>query len=199
MIRNKVTDIETISIQRQASSSVIKCVREAITRREDGQYGIWDDDPMPVFPNFPLRLTRHYAREVHLNMKGFNIMVELDFSKTNGLIPAIAQDYKSGKVLMLAYINEASWKKTLETGEVHYWSRSRSELWHKGGTSGHVQKVKEILVDCDDDTVLFKVEQVGGAACHKGYESCFYRRVEEDGTLKRIAEKVFDPEKVYKK
>lgn len=199
MIRNKVTDIETISIQRQASSSVIKCVREAITRREDGQYGIWDDDPMPVFPNFSLRLTRHYAREVHLNMKGFNIMVELDFSKTNGLIPAIAQDYKSGKVLMLAYINEASWKKTLETGEVHYWSRSRSELWHKGGTSGHVQKVKEILVDCDDDTVLFKVEQVGGAACHKGYESCFYRRVEEDGTLKRIAEKVFDPEKVYKK
>jgi phosphoribosyl-AMP cyclohydrolase len=126
-------------------------------------------------------------------------MIELDFSKANGLIPAIAQDFQSGKVLMLAYINEESWKKTLETREVHYWSRSRSELWHKGGTSGHVQKVKEILVDCDDDTVLFKVEQVGGAACHKGYESCFYRRVEDDGTLKKIAEKVFDPEKVYKK
>jgi phosphoribosyl-AMP cyclohydrolase len=126
-------------------------------------------------------------------------MIELDFSKANGLIPAIAQDFQSGKVLMLAYINEESWKKTLETGEVHYWSRSRRELWHKGGTSGHVQKVKEILIDCDDDTVLFKVEQVGGAACHKGYESCFYRRVEDDGTLKKIADKVFDPEKVYKK
>ncbi|HDR15697.1 MAG TPA: phosphoribosyl-AMP cyclohydrolase [Desulfobacteraceae bacterium] len=126
-------------------------------------------------------------------------MIELDFSKAHGLIPAIAQDFKSGKVLMLAYINEASWKKTLETGEVHYWSRSRRELWHKGGTSGHVQKVKEILIDCDDDTVLFKVEQLGGAACHKGYESCFYRRMEDNGTLKEIAEKVFDPEKVYKK
>jgi phosphoribosyl-AMP cyclohydrolase len=126
-------------------------------------------------------------------------MIELDFSKTNGLIPAIAQDSRSGNVLMLAYINEESWKKTLETGEVHYWSRSRQELWHKGGTSGHVQKVREILIDCDDDTVLFKVEQVGGAACHKGYASCFYRRVEKDGSLKTIAEKVFDPEKVYKK
>lgn len=126
-------------------------------------------------------------------------MTDPDFSKTGGLIPAVAQDFSSGKVLMLAYINEESWKKTLETGEVHYWSRSRSELWHKGGTSGHVQKVKEILVDCDLDTVLFKVEQVGGAACHEGYRSCFFRRVDRDGASEIIEDKLFDPDKVYKK
>ncbi len=126
-------------------------------------------------------------------------MIELDFSKGNGLLPAIAQDYKSGKVLMLAYINQASWKKTLETGHAHYWSRSRQELWHKGGTSGNVQKIKEIYADCDNDTVVFKVEQVGGAACHLGYESCFHKKVERDGKFTVIGEKLFDPEKVYKK
>lgn len=125
-------------------------------------------------------------------------MIELDFKKTGGLIPAITQDAGSGDVLMLAYINEESWRKTLETGEVHYWSRSRQELWHKGGTSGHVQKVKAIYVDCDDDTVLFKVEQLGGAACHTGMRSCFYRRV-QDGELISEGEPVFDPEKVYGK
>lgn len=123
-------------------------------------------------------------------------MIELDFKKTGGLIPAITQDAASGDVLMLAYINEESWRKTLETGEVHYWSRSRQELWHKGGTSGHVQKVKAIYVDCDDDTVLFKVEQLGGAACHTGMRSCFYRRV-QDGALVSEGEPVFDPKKVY--
>lgn len=123
-------------------------------------------------------------------------MIELDFKKTGGLIPAIAQDAASGDVLMLAYINEESWRKTLETGEVHYWSRSRQELWHKGGTSGHVQKVKAIYVDCDDDTVLFKVDQLGGAACHTGMRSCFYRRV-QDGELVTEGEPVFDPKKVY--
>jgi len=126
-------------------------------------------------------------------------MIELDFSKGNGLLPAIAQDYKSGKVLMLAYISQASWKKSLETGDAHYWSRSRQELWHKGGTSGNVQKIKEIYVDCDNDTVVFKVEQVGGAACHLGYESCFHKKVERDGEFTVIGEKIFDPEKVYKK
>ncbi|MCD6297665.1 MAG: phosphoribosyl-AMP cyclohydrolase [Deltaproteobacteria bacterium] len=125
-------------------------------------------------------------------------MIKLDFSKGNGLLPAIAQDYKSGRVLMLAYINQASWKKTLETGDAHYWSRSRRELWHKGGTSGNVQKIKEIYVDCDNDTVVFKVEQVGGAACHLGYESCFHKKVERDGEFTVIGEKIFDPEKVYK-
>ncbi len=126
-------------------------------------------------------------------------MIELDFTKGEGLLPAIVQDHESGKVLMLAYINEESWKKTLETGEAHFWSRSRRELWHKGGTSGHVQKIREVYADCDNDTVLFRVKQVGGAACHKGYESCFYQKVDAKGDATVIGEKVFDPEKVYKK
>lgn len=126
-------------------------------------------------------------------------MIELDFRKGAGLVPAIVQDHSSGKVLMLAYMNQASWEKTLETGEAHYWSRSRREIWHKGGTSGNVQKVREILVDCDNDTVLLKVEQVGGAACHTGYESCFYRRVGSNQSLSIVGKKVFDPERVYKK
>lgn len=126
-------------------------------------------------------------------------MIELDFSKVNGLLPAIAQDYRSGKVLMLAYINQESWKKTLETGEAHYWSRSRQELWHKGGTSGNVQKIKEIYIDCDNDTVLFKVEQMGGAACHLGYESCFFKNLDRNANVSVVGEKIFDPEKVYKK
>jgi phosphoribosyl-AMP cyclohydrolase len=126
-------------------------------------------------------------------------MIELDFKKGNGLLPAIVQDCNSGKILMLAYINRESWEKTLKKGEAHYWSRSRREIWHKGDTSGHVQKIREILVDCDNDTVLFKVEQVGGAACHTGYESCFYRKVEPDRSLTVVGTKVFDPERVYKK
>ena len=125
--------------------------------------------------------------------------IELDFSKGGGLLPAIAQDHESGKVLMMAYINEASWNKTLETGEAHYWSRTRQEIWHKGGTSGHVQIIREIYADCDNDTVLFRVEQVGGAACHTGYESCFFRKVDRDGLATVIGKKIFDPEKVYGK
>ena len=125
-------------------------------------------------------------------------MIELDFKKSGGLIPAIAQDWKTGEVLMLAYINEESWKETLRTGHGIYWSRSRSKLWHKGEESGNVQIVKEILVDCDADTVIFKVEQVGGAACHEGYRTCFFRKVAGD-TLEVVGERVFDPRKVYKK
>lgn len=125
-------------------------------------------------------------------------MIELDFKKSGGLIPAIAQDWKTGEVLMLAYINEESWKETLGTGHGVYWSRSRSKLWHKGEESGNVQIVKEILVDCDADTVIFKVEQVGGAACHEGYRTCFFRKVAGD-TLEVVGERVFDPKKVYKK
>jgi phosphoribosyl-AMP cyclohydrolase len=125
-------------------------------------------------------------------------MIQLDFKKTGGLIPAIAQDAATGEVLMLAFINQESWEKTLATGEAHYWSRSRQELWHKGGTSGNVQKIKAIHVDCDDDTVLFKVEQVGGAACHTGMKSCFYRRVEGD-ELVIEGQPVFDPKEVYGK
>ncbi len=126
-------------------------------------------------------------------------MIKLDFSKGSGLLPAIAQDYKTGKVLMLAYINLESWQKSLETGEVHYWSRSRSELWHKGGTSGNVQKIKEIYADCDNDTVVFKVEQVGGAACHTGRETCFFQKVDLNGEVTIVGEQIFDPEKVYGK
>jgi phosphoribosyl-AMP cyclohydrolase len=126
-------------------------------------------------------------------------MLKLDFSKGNGLLPAIVQDYKTGKVLMLAYINEEAWKKSLETGETYFWSRSRNELWHKGESSGNVQKIKAIFVDCDNDTVLFQVEQVGGAACHTGYDTCFYRKVKQDGTTEIVGKKIFDPEEVYKK
>ena len=125
-------------------------------------------------------------------------MIELDFKKSGGLIPAIAQDWKTNDVLMLAYINEESWNETLKSGKATYWSRSRSKLWKKGEESGNVQLVKEILVDCDLDTVIFKVEQVGGAACHEGYRSCFFRRL-ENGGLTVIGERVFDPKTVYKK
>ena len=124
--------------------------------------------------------------------------INLEFDKGGGLLPAIAQDYKTNEILMMAYINLESWQKTLKTGKVHYWSRSRQKLWLKGESSNHVQLVKEILVDCDEDTVVFKVEQLGGAACHKGFRSCFFRRVKDDD-LQVIAEPVFDPKEVYKK
>jgi phosphoribosyl-AMP cyclohydrolase len=120
-----------------------------------------------------------------------------DFEKGGGLVPAIAQDEASGEVLMLAYMNEEAWEKTLETGEVHYYSRSRGKLWHKGGTSGHVQKVKAIRLDCDRDAVVVLVEQIGGAACHEGYRSCFFRERGPDGQAVECSPKVFDPEKVY--
>lgn len=123
----------------------------------------------------------------------------LNFEKSaDGLLPAIVQDHVSREVLMLAYINNLSWRKTLETGKAHYWSRSRNTLWLKGETSGHVQLVHEILVDCDADTVIFLVEQLGGAACHTGHRSCFYRRVAGDEMV-IDGEIVFDPEAVYGK
>jgi phosphoribosyl-AMP cyclohydrolase len=126
-------------------------------------------------------------------------MVSLDFSKSDdGLIPAIVQDYITNEVLMLAYINQLAWEETLKTGKAHYWSRSRSKLWLKGESSGHIQKIHEILVDCDDDTVIYKVEQLGGAACHTGHRSCFYRIVDGEKLVVQ-GERVFDPEKVYGK
>lgn len=124
-------------------------------------------------------------------------MEQLHFEKGAGLLPAIAQDYQTGEILMLAYINELAWRKTLETGRAHYWSRSRNKIWLKGETSGHVQLVREILVDCDLDTVVFKIEQLGGAACHKGYRSCFFRKL-EGGEWQTTGELVFDPKEVYK-
>jgi phosphoribosyl-AMP cyclohydrolase len=126
-------------------------------------------------------------------------ILQLYFEKSkDGLLPAIAQDHESGEILMLAYINQVSWEKTLETGKAHYWSRSRNKLWLKGESSGHVQLIRDILVDCDNDTVVFKVEQLGGAACHTGHRSCFFRRIEA-GKLVVISTKVFDPEAVYGK
>ena len=123
-------------------------------------------------------------------------MQKLNFEKLNGLIPAIVQDFESGEILMLAFMNQEAWEKTLETGKASYYSRSRDKLWIKGEQSGNVQNVKEIFVDCDEDTVLLKVEQVGKAACHTGYKSCFYRKLTDK--LEIIGEKVFDPQKVYK-
>lgn len=124
-------------------------------------------------------------------------MVALDFEKQDGLVPAIAQDYATGEVLMLAYMNDESWKLTLETGVAHYWSRSRNKLWKKGESSGNVQEIREIRIDCDNDTVLLKVHQVGRAACHTGYRSCFFTRVDGEDTLIDNSQ-VFDPDEVYR-
>ncbi len=114
------------------------------------------------------------------------------------LVIAISQDYETGEVLMVAYMNRNAFKKTIETGKAHYWSTSRNKLWLKGESSGHTQEVQEIRTDCDEDAVLMKVKQ-NGAACHEGYYSCFFREIlDEDGfKLKIVAEKVFTPEKVY--
>jgi phosphoribosyl-AMP cyclohydrolase len=121
-----------------------------------------------------------------------------DFSKGNGLVTAIAQDAASGQVLMVAHMNREAYDETLSTGEAVYFSRSRNRLWRKGEESGNRQLVRAVLVDCDGDAVLLKVEQVGGAACHEGYASCFYREVTPDG-LRIVAQRVFDPAKVYPK
>jgi len=123
---------------------------------------------------------------------------ELKFREIDGtpdLIIAVAQDFDSNEILMVAFTNKEGIQKTIETGKAHYFSTSRKKLWLKGETSGHVQTVREILIDCDGDAILFRVEQEG-AACHKGYRSCFFRKVGENGT-ETVAEKVFDPGKVY--
>jgi len=124
-----------------------------------------------------------------------NIISNLKFDE-KGLIPAIVQDEK-GKVLMLAYMNKESFIKTVETGKMCYFSRSRKKLWLKGESSGHFQFLKEVYLDCDGDTLLFKVTQKG-AACHMGYYSCFFREI-KNGMFKVIEEKIFEPERVYKK
>ena len=125
--------------------------------------------------------------------------IELDFSKMNGLVPAVCQDFKTGKVLMVAFMNKESFEKTLKEGKACYYSRSRKKLWLKGEESGNFQIVKEILIDCDNDCVLLKVKQVGNAACHTGYESCFFKKILKNGKIRVVGKKVFDPEKVYKK
>jgi phosphoribosyl-AMP cyclohydrolase len=115
----------------------------------------------------------------------------------DGLVPAIVQDVESGEVLMLAWMDEAAIRQTLATGQTHFYSRSRKSAWHKGGTSGHVQHVESIRLDCDGDVLLIRARQVGGA-CHEGYRSCFFREVGPDGTLRIIADTVFDAEAVYR-
>ena len=119
-----------------------------------------------------------------------------DFDKMGGLLPAIVQDVDSGDVLMLAFMNREAWERTLATGEAHFYSRTRHRIWHKGATSGNVQRVKEIYLDCDWDTVLLKVEQLGGAACHTGHRSCFHRRRHGDG-WQVVGSPIFDPKEVY--
>jgi phosphoribosyl-AMP cyclohydrolase len=125
-------------------------------------------------------------------------MVTPDFDKGGGLLPTVVQDAASGRVLMLAYMNQSAWEMTLETGKAHYWSRSRGRIWLKGEQSGHFQQVQEVFLDCDRDTILLKVLQHGGAACHTGHVSCFYRRYHE-GALEVVDEVMFDPEEVYGK
>ncbi|MGH7442093.1 MAG: phosphoribosyl-AMP cyclohydrolase [bacterium] len=115
----------------------------------------------------------------------------------NGLIPAIIQDHRDGQVLMVAWMNRDSLQDTLKTGKTHFWSRSRKKYWMKGEESGNVQEVRDVFYDCDADVLLFKVEQVGGAACHTGHRSCFFMRVTEQGPRETEAP-VFDPAQVYK-
>ena len=124
-------------------------------------------------------------------------MIEPNFAKGDGLIPAIVQDAETKDVLMMAYMNRESWEATLRTGKATYWSRSRQKLWLKGESSGNVQIIKAILIDCDNDTVLLQVKQLGDAACHTGYRSCFYRKL-SGGDFVIVGEKIFNPEEVYK-
>jgi phosphoribosyl-AMP cyclohydrolase len=121
-----------------------------------------------------------------------------DFDKAGGLIPAIAQDADTGAVLMLAWMNREAFEETCRTRRACYFSRSRGRLWRKGEESGNVQEVRDILIDCDADTILLKVHQLGGAACHEGYASCFFRRLAGD-QVEVVGERVFDPKKVYSK
>lgn len=122
----------------------------------------------------------------------------IDFKKCDGLVPVIAQDHHTGEVLMLAYMNQEAFEETRRTQRACYYSRSRDRLWRKGEESGNVQLVKEMYFDCDADTLLLKVEQLGGAACHEGYKSCFFRRMDGD-RVTVVGERVFDPKEVYKK
>ena len=122
----------------------------------------------------------------------------VDFTKGKGLVTAIAQDAGNGEILMVANMNEESLARTIESGQAVYWSRSRQKLWHKGEESGNVQQVKELYLDCDGDAILLKVEQIGGASCHTGKRSCFFRKL-ENGTVTDVGAQVFNPDEVYKK
>jgi phosphoribosyl-AMP cyclohydrolase len=123
---------------------------------------------------------------------------EIDFAKGGGFVTAIAVDDERGDVLMVAHMNEESLRRTIETGEVHYWSRARGRLWRKGEESGFTQCVRSLWIDCDGDVVLVRVEQRGGAACHTGRRSCFFRRLEGEGWA-LVGERIFDPDQVYRR
>lgn len=123
---------------------------------------------------------------------------ELKFD-SNGLIPAVVQDWQDGTILMVAYMNKESVKRTWETKIATFWSRSRQKFWIKGEQSGNIQEVKDLFYDCDADCLLIKVNQVGKAACHTGYRSCFYRRPVDGDKVEIVSEKIFDPDEVYKK
>ena len=122
----------------------------------------------------------------------------IDFDKLGGIVPVIAQDDTTGEVLMMAYMNREAFEETLRTGRVCYFSRSRNRLWRKGEESGNVQELRSVYLDCDADTLLIKVNQIGGAACHEGYRSCFFRKLDGD-QVTVDGERVFDPKVVYKK
>ena len=122
----------------------------------------------------------------------------IDFEKNAGLVPVIAQDFQTGEVLMLAYMNAEAFEETRRTRRACYYSRSRGRLWRKGEESGHVQEVQEIYFDCDADTLLLKVRQIGGAACHEGYRSCFFRKLDGEQAVV-VGERIFDPSEVYKR
>ena len=124
--------------------------------------------------------------------------MQLDFAKLDGLLPAIVQDAASGEVLMLGFMNEQAYRETRAPGEVTFFSRTRNKLWRKGEQSGHVLRVREVRVDCDGDTVLVRAEPVGPGVCHEGYRSCFFRRLDPDGSTEVVAARTFDPAAVYR-
>ena len=125
--------------------------------------------------------------------------MDLDFTKLDGLIPAVIQDAGTGEVLMLGFMNEEAYAATQKSGEVTFYSRSRNKLWRKGEQSGHVLRVREIRVDCDVDTLLIRVEALGPGVCHEGYRSCFFRQLSSSGQAKVVSERTFDPNAVYGK
>jgi len=126
-------------------------------------------------------------------------IVEIDFEKSGGLVPAIIQDERNGDVLMLGFMNAESLAETQRTGEVVFFSRSRNKLWKKGESSGHVLRIREMRVDCDADALLLRVEAIGPGVCHEGYRSCFFRSIEADGNARIISKRTFAPEKIYGK
>jgi len=146
------------------------------------------------------KIVPHFAIEFGIwDKRGkMNFIKNLKFN-ANDLITTVVQDYKDGKVLMVAYMNAESIKRTVKTKKTTFWSRSRQKFWLKGEESGNVQKVKEIFYDCDGDCILIKVDQIGGAACHTGHRSCFFTKVIQGGKTKTVGKKLFDPKKVYKK